>query len=162
MKGNGWLWKKDAGNGYDAFVLQCVRLDDFPVSGASRIRRTPKTDDTKPAHKAINELMLDCFKKVRESRNKRKRAAAQEELRAEAGNIAKYEEADAGGRQAKRPRYEDRRPLVIYVLDPADATHHDPQLNERHWDLPGIKKLAVIYDSLINDLYVKVSAHFPV
>ena len=112
--------------------MQCLILDDFPVFGASLIRRTPKTDDTKPAHKAINELMLDCFKKVSESRNKCKRAAAQEELRAEAGNIAEDEEADAGGRQAKRPRYEDGRPVVIYVLDPADATHHDPQLNDWH------------------------------
>ena len=63
-KGKGWLWKKDAGNQYDAFVLQCVRLDDFPVSGASLIRFTPKTDDTKPAHKAINELMLDCGRSI--------------------------------------------------------------------------------------------------
>ena len=101
IKANGWLWKTDAGNGYDAFVLQYVGLDDCPVFGASLIRRTPKTDDTKPAYKAINELILNCFKKVRESRNKRKRAVAQEELRAEAGNIAEDEEADASGQQAK-------------------------------------------------------------
>ena len=51
--------------------------------------------------------------------------------------------------------------MVIYDLDPADATYHDPQLNDWHWDLPSIKKLAVIYDSLINDLHVKVLPHFP-
>ena len=103
--------------------------------------------------------MLNCFKKVRECRNKRKRAAAKEELRAKAGNIAEDEKDDTGGRQAKRPRYEDGRPVVLYVLDLADATNYDPQLNDWHWDLPSIKKLAVIYDSLINDFHVKVSTH---
>ena len=115
IKGNRWLWKQDAGNRYDAFVLQCVGLEDFSISGASLIRRTHKTDDTKPAHKGINELMLNYFKKVREFQNKHKRAVAQEKLRAEARNIAEDKEADAGGRQAKRPRYEDARPVVIYV-----------------------------------------------
>ncbi|KAF8437826.1 hypothetical protein BGX38DRAFT_1273856 [Terfezia claveryi] len=63
------------------------RLDDFPASGAAVIRRDPQTDDTKPTYKALNELMLDCFKKVRESRGKRKRAAAREELAAGAGQV---------------------------------------------------------------------------
>ena len=74
IKAKGWQWKKDAG------------LDNFTSSGASIIRR-PQADDTKPAHEALNELMLDCFKKVRESRGKRKRGAARKELPAEAGTI---------------------------------------------------------------------------
>ncbi|RPB18289.1 hypothetical protein L211DRAFT_854255 [Terfezia boudieri ATCC MYA-4762] len=78
--------------------MECVSLDDFPASGAAVIRRDPKTDDTKPAHKALNELMLDCFKKVRESRGKRKRAAAREALVAEAGQVEDEEGADAEGR----------------------------------------------------------------
>ena len=42
IKGNEWLWKKDTGNGYDTFVLQCLVLDDFPAFGALFIRYTPR------------------------------------------------------------------------------------------------------------------------
>lgn len=44
-------------------MMHGVGLLDFPVSTT---RRT-KTDDTKPSHKTLNEIILDCFKKVRES-----------------------------------------------------------------------------------------------
>ena len=37
IKAKGWQWKKDAGNEYDVFLMECVRLDDFPSSGASLI-----------------------------------------------------------------------------------------------------------------------------
>ncbi|RPB22309.1 hypothetical protein L211DRAFT_850629 [Terfezia boudieri ATCC MYA-4762] len=122
IRAKGWQWKKDGGNDYDGFLMECVGLDDFPASGAAVIRWDPKTDDTKPAHKALNELMLDCFKKVRESRGKRKRAAAQEALVAEAGQVEDEEGADAEGRApSKRRRFYDGRPVVIYILDPEDT-----------------------------------------
>ena len=92
MNAKGWLWKKDAANLYDAFIIECISLDDCPISGASLIRRTLQTDETKPTYKALNELMLDCFKKVRESKNKRKRAAAWDDIAADQGG----EVADAG------------------------------------------------------------------
>jgi len=41
---------------------------------------------------ALNELMLDCFKNVRESRGKRKKAAAREELVADAGTVREEQE----------------------------------------------------------------------
>ena len=50
-----WLWKKDGGNQYNAFVKECIGLADFLVSVAATIRR-PQTDETKPFHKALNEL----------------------------------------------------------------------------------------------------------
>ena len=31
---NKWLWKNDTGNGYDAFVIEFVKIEDFPSSGA--------------------------------------------------------------------------------------------------------------------------------
>jgi hypothetical protein len=154
IRGKGWLWKKDGGNLYDAFVLECIDLDDFPVSGASTIRRT-QTDDTKPFHKALNELMLDCFKKVRESKNKRKRAIAREEIAA--GSVI---ESDAEGPEPKRGRHAEGRPVALYVLDPGDVTHH-PQVGEWHWDLPAVEKLAVLYDSSIDELHVKLSSELP-
>ena len=154
IRGKGWLWKKDGGNLYDAFVLECVDLDDFPVSGASTIRRT-QTDDTKPFHKALNELMLDCFKKVRESKNKRKRAIAQEEIAAEAVIVP-----DADGPEPKRGKFDEGRPVALYVLDPGDVTHH-PQNNEWHWDLSEVEKLAVLYESSIDELHVKFSSQLP-
>ena len=60
---------------------------------------------------------------------------------------------------SKKTKVRRGGPKVIYVLDLVDATHHDQQLNDWYWDLPSIKKLVVIYDSLINDLLVKVSAY---
>ena len=60
-----------------------MKLKDFPSSGALVIQRK-LADDTRPAHKAVNELLIDCFKKVRESQNKRKRNVAQEDIEAEA------------------------------------------------------------------------------
>ena len=60
-----------------------MKLEDFPSSGASVIQRK-LADDTRPAHKAVNELLIDCFKQVRESQNKRKRNVAQEVIEAEA------------------------------------------------------------------------------
>lgn len=156
IRGKGWLWKKDGGNQYDAFVLECVDLDDFPVSGASTIRRT-QTDDTKPFHKALNELMLDCFKKVRESKNKRKRAIAREEIAA--GSAAPVPVPDADDPEPKRARLDEGRPVILYVLDPGDATHR-PQ-GEWHWDLPEVEKLAVLYESSIDELHVKFSSQLP-
>ncbi|KAF8422129.1 hypothetical protein BGX38DRAFT_1279902 [Terfezia claveryi] len=102
--------------------MKCVSLDDFPASGAAVIRRDPQTDDMKPAYKALNELILDCFKKVRESRGKRKRAAAQEEVMAWAGQVEDKEGADMEERApSKRGRFEDGHPVVIYILDPEDV-----------------------------------------
>ena len=121
IKAKGWLWKKDAGNTLDAFILECIALDEFPVPAASLIRITPPTDNTKPSHKAVNELLIDCFKKVRELESKRKRATAQEEIAAEA---AEAEEDDAPGPAAKKTRYEDGRAVVMYILDPENNTHH--------------------------------------
>ena len=160
IKTKGWLWKKDGGNLYDAFVLECVALADFPVSVASLIRRNPQMDDSKAAHKALNESILDCFKNIRESQHKSKRAAAGEELPAEAGAIVAGgdEGADAGGR-FKRPKYEAGRPVVIYILDSCNAAHRDPMSEDWHWKVARIKKMAFIYDPSVNDLHVKVSAH---
>lgn len=156
IRAKGWLWKKDAGNRYDAFALECAALDDFPVSGGSIIRR-PKTADTEPSHKALNELLLDCFKKIRESQNKRKHAVAREDLEAEANQ---NQEADVEGLvRAKRPKYDDGRPVVIYVLDPANPTHRIA--NTWKWNIPGAKKLAVLYEPSLNDLHVKISSHLP-
>jgi len=78
-------------------------------------RSASQTDDTKPAHRTLNELMLDCFKKARESRSKRKRAAAREELEAEAGAVGEDEGGDAAGRPEaanKRPKYKNGRAVV--------------------------------------------------
>jgi len=86
IKAKGWYWKKDARKKYDVFLLRCVELKNLRSSDASIIRR-PQAEETKPAHKALNELTLDCFKKVRESGGKKKRAPVTEELAAEAGTI---------------------------------------------------------------------------
>jgi len=55
-KAREWQWKKGAGN------------EDFPSSGAATIRRAPQTDNTKPAHRALNELMLDWPRRKNSSR----------------------------------------------------------------------------------------------
>lgn len=162
IRSKGWQWKKDGGTLYDAFVMECVALPEFPVSGASIIRRNLKTEDTKPAHKALNELMLDCFKKVRESQHKRRRALAREELAGEAETIVRGGESDMGRLATnKRHRVEGGRPIVMYILDPGNTSHHDPITKEWDWNLPGIKKLAVLYEASINELHVKISPHLP-
>ncbi|RPB18890.1 hypothetical protein L211DRAFT_853703 [Terfezia boudieri ATCC MYA-4762] len=141
--------------------MECVGLDDFPASGATVIRRDPQTDDTKPAHKALNELMLDCFKKIWESRGKHKRAAAREALVVEVGQVKDEEGADAEGRAPnKRSRYYDGRPVVIYILDPEDAVHH-PQPRVWNWNVGGVKKLGVLYEASLNELHIKVSSQLP-
>ena len=116
IKGKGWLWKKDAGNILDAFILECIALDNFPVPPASLIRITPPTDNTKPLYEAINELLIYCFKKVRELQSKRKRATAREEIVTE---VAEVKEDDALGPADKQPRYEDARAVV--VMDSVDT-----------------------------------------
>ena len=157
IKAKGWLWKHDAGNTLDAFILECIALDNFPVPAASLIRITPPTDNTKLSHKAVNELLIDCFKKVHESQSKRKRATAQEEIATEA---AEAEKDDAPGPAAKKPRYKDGRAVVMYILDPENNTHH-PTPVKWHWDLPGVKKIAVLYEPSINELHLKFSTHLP-
>ena len=61
IKGKEWKRKTDVVNQYDLFLLECIDLEYFPVSAASTIRR-PRTNETEPVHKALNELMLDCLK----------------------------------------------------------------------------------------------------
>jgi hypothetical protein len=97
------------------FLLECIDLADFPVAAKSTIRHT-KTGDMEPSHKALNELMLDCFKKVRESKNKRKRAAAQETIAA--GRASMPDVADPEDPAPKRLRLETARPVVMYIMDP--------------------------------------------
>ena len=85
--------------------------------------------------------MLDCFKKVRESQNKPRRAIAQEDLAAEAGG----EGADVISQtRAKGLKYEDGRAAIIYISDPAEAAHRDPTSGNWNWNVPGMKKMAVI------------------
>jgi len=163
IKAKGWQWKKDAGNEYNAFLMECVGLDDFPSSGASIIRR-PQTEDTKAAHKALNELMLDCYKKVRESRGKRKRAAAREELAAEGGTIREEEEEADAGRRIMRTiggfKDGEGKAVVLYILDPENEEHH-PGPGVWSWNSKGAKLLGVIYEPTLNALHLKVSAHLP-
>ena len=80
-------------------------------------------DDTRPAHKAVNELVIDCFNKVRESQNKRKRNVPQEDIEAEAvGGGCEASDVE-GPARVKRPRFEDARALFIYIMDPTVPTH---------------------------------------
>ena len=54
--------------------------------------------------------------------------------------------------------------MVSYILDPDVATHRTTDANNQKiwkWDLPGIKKLAVLYKASLNELHVKISAHIP-
>ena len=83
IRAKGWLWKKDGRNLYNTFIIESINLADFPVSATTTIKLTPKTDDPKPTHKALNELIMDCFKKVRESKQKRSTAAGQEDIAGE-------------------------------------------------------------------------------
>ena len=62
----GWLCKKDVGTVLDAFILECIALSDFPVPAISLIKIRPPTDNTNKLHKAVHELIIDYFKKVRE------------------------------------------------------------------------------------------------
>ena len=64
IRSKGWQWKRDVGKQYDTFLKHLVGLPDFPASAASIIQRDSRTKDTEQAHKALNELILDCFKKV--------------------------------------------------------------------------------------------------
>jgi len=161
IRGKGWQWKKDGSNDYDELLMECVGLEDFPSLGATLIRWNPKTDDTKPAHKALKELMLDCFNKVRESRGKRRIAGAREELLAEAGQDEEDEGAATEGRvPRKRARFEDVRPVVIYILDPQDDRHH-PAAGKWNWSAQGVKRLGVLYESSLNQLHCKVSSYRP-
>jgi len=164
IKAKGWQWKKDAGNDYDAFLLECIGLNDFPTTGASGLNR-PQTEDTKPAHKALNELMLDCFKKVRESRSKRKRAAAREELAAKAATVREEEEEGTDTLRRTRPATQgakdgNGRAIVLYILDPVNEPHHSGR-RQWDWNARGAKMLGVIYEPTLKELHRKVSGHLP-
>ena len=74
------------------------------------IHLTPHSPNRMAGDKALNELMLDCFKKVRESKNKRKRAMAEEQI--VAGAVI---EPDADGPGPKRARFEEGRPVTLYI-----------------------------------------------
>ena len=155
---NKWLWKNDTGNGYDAFVIEYVKLKDFPSSGALVIQQK-LADDTRPAHEAVNELLIDCFKKERESQNKRKRNVAQEDIEAEAMG-GRGETSDIEGpARVKRPRFEDGEAIFIYIIDPIEPTHGvvDATTNTKtwQWNLPGSKKMVVIFEPSLNDLHIK-------
>ncbi|KAF8426777.1 hypothetical protein BGX38DRAFT_1301530 [Terfezia claveryi] len=161
IRAKGWQWKKNEGNDYAVFQIECVGLDDFPASGATVIHRDPQMDDTKPTHKALNELMLDCFKKVWESRRKQKRAAAREELAAGAGQVEDKKGDNAEERTpTKRVRFEDGHLFVIYILDPEDAVYH-PQPRVWNWNVTGVKKLGVLYKASLNALHINVSSQLP-
>ena len=109
--------------------------------------------------------MLDCFKNVRESRGKRKRAAAREELAAEAETIGDEEqgEADAGPwvRHATQGAKDSNgRAVVLYILDPINQQQH-PGPGQWDWNEKGAKMLGVIYEPNLNELNRKVSIHLP-
>ena len=76
IKAKGWSWKKDpSANIYAEFLTECIGIGTFPV-GAQMLCSQPKDEANGAYHKALNELMLDCFKKVRESTQTKKHAAA--------------------------------------------------------------------------------------
>ncbi|KAF8441133.1 hypothetical protein BGX38DRAFT_1272839 [Terfezia claveryi] len=90
----------------------------------------------------------------------RKRAAAREELAAEAGQVEDKEGANAEERApSKRGRFEDGHPVVIYILDPEDAYTIRSQV--WNWNTTGVKKLGVLYEASLNALHVKVSSQLP-
>ena len=123
------------------------------------IRREPQTKDTERAHKALNELILDCFKKVREFENKRRRAVAREELSGEeqsGGDLKSDEESQP---TKKKQRVQAGKPLVMFVLDVGNTAHRDPFTNAWNWELPGKKKMAVLNEVTINELHRKISPH---
>ena len=72
--------------------------------------------------------MLDCFKKVKELRGKRKRAATREELAAEAGTVREEEEGTDTLRRtmpaAQVAKDGNSRAVVLYILDPVNEQHH--------------------------------------
>ena len=125
------------------------------------IRREPQTKDTERAHKALNELMLDCFKKVRESENKRRKAVAREELAGEEGSGGNLKSDDESRPTKKGERVEAGKPLLMYVLDPGNTAHRDPFTKGWNWELPGMKKMAVLHEVTINELHRKISPHLP-
>ena len=65
----------------------------------------------------------------------------------------------------ERPRFEDRRPMFIYIMNPTGPTHRvvDATTNAKiwQWNLPGAKKIVVNFEPSLNDLYIKISAHIP-
>jgi len=152
IKAKGWQWKKDSGLEHNAFLMECVRVADFPSSGAATLRRSLPTGDTRTSYKALKELMLDCFKKVRESRNKRRRAAAREDMATEAEEANVEDPLKAGN---KRVRLETSRPVVLYILNHRDQVHH--LAGKWNWDVVGVKTLGVIYEPSLNDLHLKLS-----
>jgi len=107
--------------------------------------------------------MLDCFKKGRESRGKRKRVAAREELAAKAGTIRDEEEGEANAGCRVRPATQgakDRngRAVVLYILDPGNQQHHP---GPRQWDrnARAAKMFGIMYEPTLHELHYKVSAH---
>jgi len=100
--------------------------------------------------------MLDCFKKVRESRNKRRRTAAREDMAAEAEEADVEDPPKVGN---KRARLETGRPVMIYILYSRDQVHHPA--GKWNWDVVVVKTLGVIYELSLNDLHLKVSSHLP-
>ena len=111
-----------------------MKLEDFPSSGVSVIQRK-LADDTRLAHKAVNELLIDCFKNVRESQNKWKRNVAQEDIEAEAVGGGGEASDIEGPARVKRPRFEDGRAVFIYMMDPTEPTHRvvDATTNTKTW-----------------------------
>ena len=161
IKAKGWSSKKEPGaKTYAEFLSQCIELKSFPV-GARTLCGQDESDTNRAHQKALNELMLDCFKKVRESAQSKKRAVAQEELDAEPDDPVAEGSADSGRRRAKRQKYDEGHAVVMYILDPGNAAHRDPITGQWLWDLHGLKKLAVIYEPSINELHLKLSANIP-
>ena len=69
-------------------------------------------------------------------------------------------ETDADGPRPKRARFEEDRPVALYILDLGNLVHH-PQPNQWHWDLPEVEKLTVLFESSINELHIKFSEQLP-
>ena len=158
IKGKGWNWKRDAGDGWNTFIQECIELQDFPV-GAKGILSRPSTEETKGHYNAINELLLDCLKKRREAVASRKRAAAKEELEEElAGDSI---QSDAGSQEPahKRVKYTEGKPLFFFVLDP--EVDRDRHLGEWIWNQSMSMGITTLYEGTINELHRKISAKIP-
>ena len=107
--------------------------------------------------------MLDCFKKVRESAQTKKRAAAQEEYEDEQAREEIIPTQSNASRQIRNTRElnVEGHTIVIYILDIGNVGYRHPLANEWLWNLQHLKKLAVIYEPSLNDLCMKISANLP-
>src|SRR5258705_5990268 len=132
---------------WHAFKVYAYGQKFFPSAAQLKCKEAKE-----PWWLALDRLLQDILKKMRESKGKRRQAAVMAEIEEEEDGPAAQDEP--------RPKIDGGRAVYIYVLDPENPAHRD-KYGDWVWYVPTGRQVAVLYRQEIAEVISKDGWHVP-